>query len=278
MNNDGFDDFYENGHAPSFEEMQEQFRKRLYGDNLKNENKITKQNDLVMRDVITNDLAIQPISSQINSSEIRVNWNPGDRLEVQSANIQTVRTPDNIEMLDDKCSDGGWINTYLGKQFYPLNPRIEDIDIEDIAHALSRINRFTGHINKENYSVAEHSVLVSYFCNEEDRKHALLHDGSEFALADLSSPLKRSGKFENYKKFEKQLQSMIYKKFGLNEEEPKSVRNADLLMLATEAVNLFDNINLNWNLPCAPAPITIKGLNPNAAKKLFMDRFKELFK
>lgn len=32
-----------------------------------------------------------------------------------------------------------WIMTRTGKKFFPCNPRIEDIDVEDIAHALSHI-------------------------------------------------------------------------------------------------------------------------------------------
>ena len=30
---------------------------------------------------------------------------------------------------------GDWLQTYTGKQFYPLDPQPEDIDIQDIAHA-----------------------------------------------------------------------------------------------------------------------------------------------
>lgn len=40
---------------------------------------------------------------------------------------------------------GNWLRTYTGKRFYPLDPRIEEIDIEDIAHALSMLCRFGGH-------------------------------------------------------------------------------------------------------------------------------------
>lgn len=32
---------------------------------------------------------------------------------------------------------GDWMQTYTGRQFWPIDPRPEEIEIEDIAHALS---------------------------------------------------------------------------------------------------------------------------------------------
>ena len=55
---------------------------------------------------------------------------------------------------------GDWIQVHSGRQFWPLDPRTEEVDIHDIAHALSLVCRFTGHV-KEFYSVAQHSVLVA---------------------------------------------------------------------------------------------------------------------
>ena len=62
-----------------------------------------------------------------------------------------------------------WIQTYSGKKFYPLDPRPEDIDIRDIAHALSLNCRFNGHCRCF-YSVAEHSVGVSSSQSPDARK------------------------------------------------------------------------------------------------------------
>ena len=169
--------------------------------------------------------------------------------------------------------DDSWIQTYTGKKFYPLNPRIEDIDIEDIAHALSMVCRYTGHCQKF-FSVAEHSVLVSYLGDE---KFGLLHDGSECYIADIASPIKRMPEFSFYRDIEKNLQTMIYRKFGLISPEPDSLKKADLLMLSTEAYYLLNPLHPEWKIPYKPLPIQVKCLPPAEAKILFLDRFHELF-
>ena len=53
-----------------------------------------------------------------------------------------------------------YITTVTGKHFYPLNPNPQDIDIEDIAHALSLICRANGHF-KYFYSVAQHCIACA---------------------------------------------------------------------------------------------------------------------
>lgn len=186
-------------------------------------------------------------------------------------------TPEEQQVIDQyfKTSASAWIQTYTGKKFFPLSPNIEDIDILDIAHALSMQCRYTGHC-REFYSTAQHSVLVSYLCDAVDAPHGLLHDGSETYLIDVPSPLKRTPEFGFYRKSEHKLQSMIYKKFGLAEQEPASVKRADILMLATEAADLLSPIHPEWKMPANPLPMKIKPLSPIEAEALFLARFNEL--
>lgn len=170
-----------------------------------------------------------------------------------------------------------WIQTFTVKKFFPLNPKIEDIDIIDIAHALSMQCRFSGHIS-DFYSVAEHSVHVSNICDSQFAKHALLHDASEAYLVDIPKPLKESGQFEGYKKAEFTLQSMIYKKFNLSEIEPDEVKKADMNMLSTEAYNLFKDFHSDWILPSKPdINFNLSILSPKDAERLFLNRYYELF-
>lgn len=170
-----------------------------------------------------------------------------------------------------------WIQTFTIKKIFPLNPKIEDIDIFDIAHALSMQCRFSGHVNNF-YSVAEHCVHVSNICDPQFAKHALLHDASEAYLVDIPKPLKESGQFENYKEAEFVLQKMIYRKFNLSEIEPKEVKQADLQMLSTEAYNLFNGFHPDWVLPTKPdTNFNLSTLSPRDAERLFLERYYELF-
>lgn len=169
-----------------------------------------------------------------------------------------------------------WIQTFTGKKFFPLAPKQADICIEDIAHSLSMICRFTGH-TKHFYSVAQHSVFVSYFCNTDHALWGLLHDASEAYICDLSSPLKNSGHFSSYKEIEKNLQHQIYNAFGIGANEPASVKEADILMLVTEAKSLLSPLHEEWKLNKTPLPINIVPLPPWEAEKLFLDRFNELY-
>jgi len=172
--------------------------------------------------------------------------------------------------------EDAWIQTYTGRKFKPTNPSADDVCIEDIAHALSMQCRYTGHV-KEFYSVAQHSVLVSYLCDCEYALDGLLHDASEAYLIDIPRPLKQSGKFDAYLDFEKAVTKCICEKFNLEDEEPLSVKYADKLMLATEAQTLMAPLHPEWTNLVNPIPMAIIPLNPKEAKALFLARFYELY-
>lgn len=171
--------------------------------------------------------------------------------------------------------EDAWIQTYSGRRFNPTNPYVDAIVIQDIAHPLSMQCRFSGHVRKF-YSVAQHSVLVSYICDSADALWGLLHDASEAYLVDVPRPIKRSGKFGAYIEFENNMQKAICKRFGLPEIEPPSVKKADTILLATEARDLMSPLHPDWRQPCDPLPFKIEPLSQQDAKNLFMKRFYEL--
>lgn len=168
-----------------------------------------------------------------------------------------------------------WIQTNSGIRFTPTNPIPETIVIQDIAHALSMQCRFSGHVNRF-YSVAQHSVGVSYLCDAQDALWGLLHDATEAYLIDIPSPLKRSGKFEEFVKMEAVMQTAICARFGLEDKEPPSVKKADQIMVVTEARDLMRSLRPDWKQVCEPAPFTIDPLPQREAKALFLKRYFQL--
>lgn len=68
------------------------------------------------------------------------------------------------------------------------------VKIHDVAHHLSRINRYNGAAWRRPISVAEHSLLVARLAEENDwphlRRNALLHDAGEAYSGDISTPMK----------------------------------------------------------------------------------------
>ena len=124
------------------------------------------------------------------------------------------------------------------------HPNPDDILIEDIAHGLSNICRFTGQCRKF-YSVAQHSVLVA---NKVMKEHpnlamaALLHDAQEAYIGDISSPLKEM--IGGYGSIENRLARRIEDKFCplSAEDHAKALRVVkihDLRALATERRDLM---------------------------------------
>ncbi|MDD4035987.1 MAG: phosphohydrolase [Bacilli bacterium] len=155
----------------------------------------------------------------------------------------------NYSKLEEKKERiGDWQETYTGK-FWALDPKIEDVSLRDIAHALSQICRFVGH-TKHFYSIAQHclnvyKVLESQGYDEKIQLMGLLHDASEAYACDIPSPLKRC--LPEYKKVENKIEEVIYSAFGIEhtDEDKKIIKSADVLVLLNEAAVLMNNTD-NW--------------------------------
>lgn len=172
-----------------------------------------------------------------------------------------------------KQRKGDWFTTYTGVAFYPLDPKPNEIVIEDIAHALSNTCRFSGHTEKF-YSVAQHSVLVSELVRPEYKLQALLHDASEAYLTDIPRPLKPF--INGYGAMEKYLQDMIYIKYGIvSSKLPKDVHTIDRNIVADEAAQLFLR-EPTWTADFDKVGITITPWTPEEAESSFLAFFDEL--
>ncbi|MFO0474191.1 MAG: phosphohydrolase [Alphaproteobacteria bacterium] len=174
---------------------------------------------------------------------------------------------------------GDWIQTYTGLAMYPLDPRPEEVDLVDIARALSNLCRFTGHTRKF-YSVAEHSVHCSRIVPPEHALWALLHDASEAYISDVSRPLKNQDAFGAYREAETRLQAAICAKFGLPNVQPEEVKKADAIMLAIEAADLMAPLRPDWQrwlVDIGSVDISVATpWSPERAFSSFMERAIEL--
>lgn len=174
-----------------------------------------------------------------------------------------------------------FIETFLGERFQPLDPELERIWIEDIAHALGNQCRFSGHV-REFYSVAEHCVRVSRLLeslgeDEDVQLWGLMHDASEAYLVDIPAPLKKDAFGAEYRRAEDRLMFAVCERFGLPYLEPRSVRLADATLLATEARDLMPFKKEHWcDLNVEPLAERIKPVAPAVAKRLFIERFRDL--
>lgn len=132
-----------------------------------------------------------------------------------------------------------YITTFTGKHFTPLDPLEKDIDIRDIAHALSLMIRAGGHY-KEFYSIAQHSLHCAYEAMERRADPrlvlmCLLHDSAEAYIADVTRPVKKN--IPDYIAAEQRILNAIYSKYlGIlpDEKEIDFVKTIDDALLYHE--------------------------------------------
>ena len=126
--------------------------------------------------------------------------------------------------------------TYTGKILDFLNPKPEQICIEDIAHALSNLCRYTGH-TKVFYSVAEHCVRMA--TNENllgNSLTKLLHDSAEAYIGDIVLPLQE---IFPKKEIEIRLLAVISKALDHQILMTSEIRKSDRIMMVTEIRDLM---------------------------------------
>jgi len=181
---------------------------------------------------------------------------------------------------------------YSGRDVDIFNMNHKQIDIEDIAHALSNLCRYGGHC-LFHYSVALHSVLCSYESGTIKEKLAfLLHDASEAYVNDLVRPIKHRPELEQYRVEEDKIQKLVFEKFGLEFPFSKRVHEVDNKVLMDElgAIIITDSeiaeTSSKMEISLREArkflrneklvDCIIPKISPEEAEELFLNRFYEL--
>ena len=175
----------------------------------------------------------------------------------------------------DEFNDVGFVTTshgitFLGHPIFPECPEMGEYDIVDIAHALSNLCRFGGHVVSF-YSVAQHSVLVAdQLPTRELKRIGLMHDATEAYCQDLIRAVKHL--CPEYKKIEDNFWKAIANKFNLPAILPPEIKEMDNRMLITEKHALIDSTD-HWDLEDVyePCDILLVPWEPKLACERFLN-------
>lgn len=172
---------------------------------------------------------------------------------------------------------GYWIETASGRKFDLAEPDATQVCIEDIAHALSMICRYSGHCG-EFYSVAQHCVhMAEHFRDPQAAKAALLHDAGEAYYGDIARPMKLLlGNFaQEYKAIRDKIDLLIERTFDVHHHAAQ-VKAADNFLMRWEARWLMPSRGEGWTFGPMPSVPTIeqwtalRPWRPDFARERFM--------
>lgn len=174
---------------------------------------------------------------------------------------------------------GDWMQTFTGRQFWPIDPRQDEIDIVDIAAALSKLTRYGGHCLRF-YSVAEHCVLMARSVavhGDVTRGMAramLLHDASEAYLIDVPRPVKSS--LTGYHEIEDRLMRAISARLVFDWPPPALIKEFDERIIVDEREQVMAVTDHPWQhsrKTFNPLGVTLQFWTPDQAFAEFMREY-----
>lgn len=179
--------------------------------------------------------------------------------------MNTIQMSDGIELLN-------------GQMFDFFNPSATEISVEELAHVLSNVCRFAGHV-RYFYSVAQHAVNASLIVAEGHEKAALLHDTAEGFTNDIVTPLKVQVPL--FKDIETVIESDMARRFDFQYPLSPEVKLADLQMLkiekdilkpSTSHWAILDGVEVDHLLD----RVDMRPMTPTEACDAFLQRWEEV--
>ena len=130
---------------------------------------------------------------------------------------------------------------HSGTKIHLDNMSIDDINLDDIAHHLTKICRYGGGLKlNHHYSVANHSIALYYYAMDqglplEVQKCLLMHDATEAYLGDVNGILKLW--LPDYMEIEEMVKQLIWSKYQLPDDPmvDEIVNQLDKRILLDEA-------------------------------------------
>lgn len=193
----------------------------------------------------------------------------------------------NIQQRNEDHPDrvGFYMHVFTGVKFWPCDPRVEEIDIRDIAHGLSNQCRFNGQ-SKRFLSTAEHSLLCSVYGpngaigDKDTALERLMHDAAEAYIGDIIRPIKYLDEFgRTYLELERKLEDVIAERFGLVYPWEPHVKEADEAIVTLEMhhnIAAEDKGTLHDGSKM-PTDFHLQYMAPEEAEEMFLEVFHELW-
>jgi hypothetical protein len=173
------------------------------------------------------------------------------------------------------------METYTGRAFYPVEPRVEDVSIIDIAHSLSLQCRYAGHCEFF-YPVAQHCSLLALWLADHggsplDCLQILLHDAAEAYLVDVPRPVKQF--LPQYRIWDNALNDIIREWMGWK-GLPVYERQAELdtrILVDERAQLMLSGTGLDWgHNDLKPLGVTIRPMTAQQAERQFLELYAAL--
>jgi uncharacterized protein len=169
-----------------------------------------------------------------------------------------------------------FIETYTGRAFFPLAPRVEDVTVIDVAHHLSNQNRYSG-ATEFYYSTAQHCCLLYDYVEQVlkgsplDCFQILHHDDAETYLVDMPRPVKQH--MPQFRIWDRNIQMCVRSAIGIGDVPiPPWQDDLDSRIIVDERAQVMSESDNDWQHDLEPLGIEIKPWLPVIAEQNFLMR------